>query len=440
MTSIMVRRKGMFRKNLSSGQISITFLVGLLAVLMLTIPGEVRAASGDIVPGQFIVVVNEQFDPAQVAADHAAVPLHVYTVAAHGFAARLTPGRLRTLATDPRVDLIEPDRVITLVPPFGPPRLHIRLHENDFETLTTGIDRTDAEKNPRTDVSGIGLAIIDTGIWKTHVDLNVAGGYNCTGKDKSKWNDDNGHGTHVAGIAAAKTGDNKGVRGVAPNARLYAVKVLDRSGSGFLSWVICGVDWVTGNAAANGIQVANMSLGFMGTSSTLNVAIGKSVAAGVTYAVAAGNESMDAKDFSPANHPDVITVSAMGDSDGKCGGIGPATSDGADDTFASFSNFGSLVELAAPGVDITSTWKGDRKNPGGFYATASGTSMASPHVAGAAAQYKASNPGASPADIRTALIALGTAQSPLACSLAEKGGFSGDTDGFAEPLVDAESL
>jgi len=434
----------MFKNNRIGGFGGLVFLVALLGALTLTTERDLLAASGDMVPGQFIIVVNEAHDPAQVAADHAVAPLNLYRAAVRGFAARLSPRQLGTLAVDPRVDLIEPDLVVTFVPPIGPPRIKIQLHENNFETLTSGIDRIDAELNPRTDVSSVGIAIIDTGIWKTHVDLNVVDGYNCTGRDKSKWNDDNGHGTHVAGIAAAETGDDKGVRGVAPNGRLYAVKVLDRTGSGFLSWVICGVDWVTANAGSKSIQIANMSLGFMGSSSTLDAAISRSVNAGVTHAVAAGNESMDAKDFSPANHPDVITVSAIGDSDGKCGATGSVTSDGADDTFASFSNFGSLIELAAPGVDILSTWKGDKKNPGGLYATASGTSMASPHVAGAAAQYKASNPGATPTGIRDALIAAGTSQSPLACTPDStgrlRGGFYFDPDTDPEPLVDAAQL
>ena len=435
----------MFKKNRVSDFRGFVFLIALLGALTLTTKRDSLAASGDIVPNQFIIVVNEVHDPAQVAADHAAVPLNLYTAAVRGFAVRLSPRQLGALAADPRIDLIEPDLVVTFVPPVGPPRVSIQLHENDFETLTSGIDRIDAELNPRTDVSTIGIAVIDTGIWKTHVDLNVADGYNCTGKDKSKWNDDNGHGTHVAGIAAAETGDDKGVRGVAPNGRLYAVKVLDRTGSGFLSWVICGVDWVTANAGSKGIQIANMSLGFEGTSASLNAAITKSVVAGVSYSVAAGNSSKDAATFSPANHPDVITVSAIADSDGKCGATGSPTNYGADDTFASFSNFGSLIELAAPGVDILSTWKGDKKNPGGLYATASGTSMASPHVAGAAAQYKASNPGATPTGIRDALIGAGTSQSPVECTADDttgrlRGGFYLDPDADPEPLVDAAGL
>jgi subtilisin family serine protease len=159
----------------------------------------------------------------------------------------------------------------------------------------------------------------------------------------------------------------------------------------------------------------------------LNTAIHNSIAAGVTYVVAAGNDAMDAASFSPANHPEVITVSAIADSDGACGGLGASTSYGADDTFATFSNYGSLIEIASPGVRIYSTYKG------GAYATLSGTSMSSPHVAGAAAQYLATDPGATPAQVAAVLISVGTPQSD-AC------GFSGDPDTFAEPLVDAAGL
>lgn len=408
--------------------------------------------SDNEIPGRYIVLLTAGGDTAgkagKVGKNHGLDVDLVYTTI-HGAALRGAAGKLKDLQDDPDVVSAEPDRFVALIEPvnkkvdeqlqdgsFGV------LHGNNFETLTTGIDRIDADLNPRPDVSAIGVAIIDTGIWLTHVDLNARAGKNCVFTAKSS-NDDNGHGTHVAGIAAAKTNDNKGVRGVAPNAVLWAVKVLNRNGSGWLSGVICGVDWVTANAGANGIRVANMSLGFQGTSSALNTAITNSVASGVTYAVAAGNSSADASTFSPANHPDVITVSAMGDSDGKCGAAGPATSNGPDDTFATFSNFGSVVEIAAPGVDILSTWKGDKDNPGGLYATASGTSMASPHVAGAAAQYKATNPGASPSTVRDALIAAGIPQGQ-ACGVdatgRERGGFTGDSDGIPEPLADAASL
>lgn len=408
--------------------------VVLLFVTSVSVTAEPDTRNGQEVPGRYIILLRSGASAAAVAADHGLSIDHTYS-SIRGFSAAGAAGKLQALQRDPRVLSAEPDRFIVLSPIR---RVETQFHTNDFETLTSGIDRIDADLNLSTDVSAVGIAIIDTGIWKTHVDLNVAGGNNCTGRGTSKYNDDNGHGTHVAGIAAAKTGDNHGVRGVSPNARLYAVKVLDRNGSGFLSWVICGVDWVSANAA--GIKVANMSLGFQGSSSALNTAIANSVGAGVTYAVAAGNSSSDASLFSPASHPDVITVSAMGDSDGKCGGLGAATSNGADDTFATFSNRGSAVEIAAPGVDIESTYKGDKQNPGGLYASISGTSMASPHVAGAAALFIRSNAGATPSQVLSGLLTAATPQAADCTAGTGKGGFTGDSDGVAEPLLYAKDL
>lgn len=163
--------------------------------------------------------------------------------------------------------------------------------------------------------------------------------------------------------------------------------------------VIAGVDFVAQNA--DQIEVAKISLGCECTSDALNTAIRNSVVAGMTYVVAAGNNARDGSSFSPANHPDVITVSAIADSDGRCGGFGPATTYGNNDRLATFSNFGSSIEIAAPGVNIKSTYKN------GSYAIASGTSMASPHVTGAAGLYGATNPIVSPPDVRNALLSLG---------------------------------
>jgi hypothetical protein len=223
-----------------------------------------------------------------------------------------------------------------------------------------------------------------------------------------------------------------GVVGVAPGARLYAVKVLGKNGSGSLSNVIKGIDWVTQNAGTLKIKVANMSLGASGTddgncgrsnNDPLHTAICNSVAAGVTYVAAAGNSGVDAKNTIPAAYAEVITVSALADTDGHgppsgLGGAGPVSSYGADDTFATFSNYGPGVDLIAPGVNILSTYLN------GGYATLSGTSMAAPHVAGAAALYIAQNPGASPQQVREALINQG-----------DPGPWPGDSDAIAEPLV-----
>jgi subtilisin family serine protease len=275
------------------------------------------------------------------------------------------------------------------------------------QTLPTGIDRVDGELSSAVSRNGSGsvdvdIAIIDTGLDTTHPDLHVVGGKNClTG---TSFNDGNGHGTHVAGIAAAK--DNAiGVVGVAPGARLWAVRVLNNAGSGTISSVICGIDWVTANSDV--IDVANMSLGGSGSdgscsSDPLHQAICNSVNRGVVYVVAAGNSASDAQSFVPATYSQVITVSALADFNGRPGGGAPATcrSD-VDDTFADFSNFGSDVDLIAPGVCIYSTWKG------GGYSTISGTSMASPHVAGAAALYASTHSSATPGEVKSALRRAG---------------------------------
>ena len=395
----------------------------------------VNADDGDLVqspataaevPGRYIVLLKEGADMDAVAKKHGLKIEQRYDNVVRGFAATGDAKLLKKLQKlDDRIALIEPDFEVQMF----------------AQTLPTGANRIDADLSATANINGADdrvnadIAIVDTGIQKNHPDLNVVGGYNCTGGNTSKWEDGNGHGTHVAGTAAAKD-NGVGVVGVAPGARLYGVKVLNNQGSGFVSWIICGINWVTQNGGV--IDVANMSLGGQFTSTALNTAIANAAAKGVVFAVAAGNSAMDAATFSPANNPNVLAVSALADSDGKCGAIGAATSYGADDTFATFSNFGSVVDIAAPGVSIYSTHKGSS------YATFSGTSMASPHVAGAAALYVATHGrdvngdtlinAVDSAAIRLALTTAAVAQTQ-ACSGDGNGGFSGDPDAFAEPLL-----
>jgi subtilisin len=393
--------------------------------------------SAQVIPGQYIVMLRAGNNPQGMAAMHGVRAERVYDTAVEGFAGALSTGQVQALQRDRRVLVVEPDcQVHILGHVVKPGAITAAIVTSTGDLVPTGVDRIDAELNPITNASAVGIAIIDTGICLTHPDLYVDSGISyVTGVTSA--NDDNGHGSHVAGIAAAKI-NGLGVRGVAPNAKLIPVKVLNSTGSGTLSAVISGINWVTKNAKFKGIKVANMSLGFTATSTTLNSAITKSVNAGVTYVVAAGNNALDAATFSPANHPSVIAVSAVADEDGECGAYGLATYYGADDSFATFSNYGLVVDIAAPGVTIYSTFKD------GGYATMSGTSMAAPHVTGCAALYLVHHPTATPATVRTAMLTLATPQSPVVPWLDAtgrwRGGFSGDRDTSPEPLVDAAGL
>jgi subtilisin family serine protease len=391
-----------------------------------TDPAEfIASSSGETLPGEYIVRLKGDASVDDVVKKHGVGVRNAYGHVFKGFAAHLNDKQLEKLKADPRVDLIEPDYVATA---FAP-----KVTAAPVQTLPTGINRAEADLSPTAKINGIDqavnvdIAIIDTGVSK-HPDLNVYAQVSFAAGEP-KVDDLNGHGTHVAGTTAAK--DNGiGVVGMAPGARIWSVKVLNRNGSGWISDIIRGIDYVTANAAK--IEVANMSLGCECASQALDDAITRSVAAGVVYVAAAGNSAKDAATFSPANHPDVLAVSAIADFNGTGGGGAAATcrSD-VDDTFADFSNFGAIVDIAAPGVCILST----ARNNG--YATLSGTSMASPHVAGAVALYLATRVkpvnASDVATVRAAIIAAGTAQSAA-------GGFSGDPDTSAEPLLNASSF
>lgn len=279
------------------------------------------------------------------------------------------------------------------------------------QLIPAGIKRINADKITNTG-SGVGIAVLDTGIDLSHPDLvqNLGTSSKSCVSGTPSAQDDNGHGTHVAGTISA-VNNAIGVVGVAPDTKLYAVKVLDSRGSGTWSSIICGIDWITANAKSLNIKVVNMSLGGPGTSDNacgmlngdaLHRAICNSTAQGITYVVAGGNSSQNSSSYVPASYEDtVITVSALVDTDGMFGGFGSATSFGYDDTFASFSNYGQDVDLGAPGVNVLSTWTG------GTYNTLNGTSMASPHVAGAAALYLRNHPTSTWHQVKNALQYFG---------------------------------
>jgi subtilisin family serine protease len=371
---------------------------------------------GEKIPNQYIVVLKNRLTSEVVAEakNRGASILNIYERVLNGFAIRVPNERvLEAIQRNPNIAFIEQDMQVQAF----------------AQSLPRGVNRVDGDLSSTRSGNGGGsvnadIAILDTGIQISHPDLYVYRQKSFVSYTTSA-NDDNGHGTHVAGIAAAK--DNSiGVVGIAPGARLWSVKVLSSSGSGSISTIIKGVDYVTQNAAL--LDVVNMSLGCKCTSSSLNTAISNSVKAGITYVVAAGNSGENAAAFSPANHPSVIAVSAISDTDGKCGAKGISTKYGADDRLASFSNFGSVIDMAAPGVSIYSTYKGST------YATLSGTSMAAPHVAGAAALYDATHPGASPSSISSALKSSGSKPSTI-CDGRGHGYFSGDRDSYREPLL-----
>ncbi|MDT5032683.1 MAG: hypothetical protein QOC94_2854, partial [Actinoplanes sp.] len=309
-----------------------------------------------------------------------------YTATFRGFHARMTATGAARLAADPAVSYVEQDATVST-----------SATETD---APWGLDRIDQRARPlsgtytSTTAAGVTAYLLDTGIRVSQHDF--------AGRASSGWDfidydanaaDCNGHGTHVAGTIGARN-NGSGAVGVAPGSKIWAVRVLGSNGSGMTSQVVCGIDWVTATRTDanpnNDIAVANMSLGG-GSAPTadcgravgdaMHIAICNSVAAGVTYVVAAGNSGADEQNFSPASYPEVITVTAMGDSDGLPGARGGSLScSGADDALASFSNYATRAvdiahTIAAPGVCIRSTY------PGG-YATLSGTSMASPHVAG----------------------------------------------------------
>ena len=357
----------------------------LVTLLLGPVMPATALAANNPAAASYIIVFKDTVNPAATAPGltqaYGLQPGFIYEHALKGMSAVVPAGRLVALQHDPRVAYVVEDMERSI----------------SAQALPTGIRRIFADTNPEIDIDGnddyrvdVDVAVIDTGIDLQHPDLDVQGGVNCTLSIFSAYctaggDDDHYHGTHVAGtIGAIDNGD--GVVGVAPGARLWAVKVLNKRGSGWSSWIIAGIDWVAANADT--IEVANMSLGGSGFSQAEYDAIQGAVNVGVAFAVAAGNEDDDANNYSPGGFDNVLSVSALADFNGlPGGGAAPTCRTDQDDTLADFSNWGPEVDIAAPGVCILSTYPLEK----GEYGTISGTSMASPHVAGALALLASAN-------------------------------------------------
>ncbi|MFE5809509.1 S8 family serine peptidase [Streptomyces sp. NPDC056491] len=346
------------------------------------VPGVIQnAGAPGSIPGSYIVTLKDSAARSTADSGRAVAKRYgakidkTYSAALNGYSVKVSEAQAKKLAGDPAVKSVVQNRTFTVSTTQPGPQ-------------SWGLDRVDQRALPLNqsyaypDKAGEGVTayIIDTGVRITHQEFGgrASNGYDAIDNDNTA-QDGHGHGTHVAGTVAGSS------YGVAKKAKIVGVRVLDNSGNGTTAQVVAGIDWVTRNAVKP--AVANMSLGG-GADSALDAALRNSIASGITYAVAAGNESSNAATKSPARVTEAITVGATTSTDAR----------------AAYSNYGSVLDIFAPGSAITSAWgTGDTATN-----TINGTSMATPHVAGAAAVYLSQNPASTPTEVATALVGSST--------------------------------
>jgi subtilisin family serine protease len=373
------------RKRRIAAAIATTAAAAAVVGSVLAIPAEAAPAEGtvlnanaaDAVAGSYIVTLKSNVGFKATASqgkslisEYGGKVKRTYTSALNGYSATLTSTEAKQLAADPEVASVEQDQVV---------------HALGTETSAPwGLDRIDQTNLPLSGTytypdsggSGATVYVLDTGVRITHQQIAGRASYGWDFIDNDATAQDGyGHGTFVATVVAGST------YGVAKQAKIVAVRVLDNNGSGTTSGVIAGVDWITAHHVAN--SVANVSLGG-GASTSLDTAVNNSIASGVTYSIAAGNSNAPASNYSPARVANAITVGATTNTDAR----------------ASYSNYGSTVDIFAPGSNITAAWN---TSDTATY-TGSGTSFAAPHVSGTAALYLTAHPGASPATVAAALV------------------------------------